>query len=53
MKRFDNRTVIVTGGARRLGASNARGFIEEGADYAECVSPDECALSPENIAVLN
>src|SRR6266851_883562 len=29
MKRFENRTVIVTGGARGMGASHARGFIEE------------------------
>jgi NAD(P)-dependent dehydrogenase (short-subunit alcohol dehydrogenase family) len=27
MKRFDNRTVIVTGGARGLGASHTRGFV--------------------------
>ena len=32
MKRFDNRTVIITGGARGLGASHARGFIAEGAN---------------------
>jgi 3alpha(or 20beta)-hydroxysteroid dehydrogenase len=32
MKRFDNRTVIVTGGARGMGASHARGFIVEGAN---------------------
>ena len=32
MKRFANRTVIVTGGARGLGASHARGFIKEGAN---------------------
>ena len=32
MKRFDNRTVIVTGGARGMGASHARGFIAEGAN---------------------
>ena len=32
MKRFDNRTVIVTGGARGLGASYARGFVAEGAN---------------------
>jgi NAD(P)-dependent dehydrogenase (short-subunit alcohol dehydrogenase family) len=29
MKRFDNRTVIITGGARGLGASHARGFVAE------------------------
>ena len=32
MKRFANQTVIVTGGARGLGASHARGFIAEGAN---------------------
>ena len=30
MRRFDNRTVIVTGGARGMGASHARGFVAEG-----------------------
>src|SRR2546422_1986630 len=32
MKRFDNRTVIVTGGARGMGTSHARGFLAEGAN---------------------
>ena len=32
MKRFDHRTVIVTGGARGMGASHARGFVAEGAN---------------------
>ena len=32
MKRFANRTVIVTGGARGLGASHARGFVAVGAN---------------------
>src|SRR5882672_6590232 len=32
MKRLNNRTVIVTGGARGMGASHARGFIAEGAN---------------------
>ena len=32
MKRFDNRTVIVSGGARGMGASHARGFVAEGAN---------------------
>ena len=32
MNRFDNRTVIVTGGARGMGASFARGFVAEGAN---------------------
>jgi 3alpha(or 20beta)-hydroxysteroid dehydrogenase len=32
MKRFDHRTVIVTGGARGMGAAHARGFVAEGAN---------------------
>src|ERR1700716_1814608 len=32
MKRFENRAVIVTGGARGMGASHARGFVAEGAN---------------------
>src|SRR5882672_4880211 len=32
MKRFDNQTVIVTGGARGMGASHARAFVAEGAN---------------------
>jgi 3alpha(or 20beta)-hydroxysteroid dehydrogenase len=32
MGRFDNRMVIVTGGARGMGASHARGFVAEGAN---------------------
>jgi len=32
MKRFDNRTVIVTGGAGGMGASHSRGFVAESAN---------------------
>ena len=32
MKRFDNRTIIVTGSAGGMGASHARAFIAEGAN---------------------
>jgi 3alpha(or 20beta)-hydroxysteroid dehydrogenase len=32
MKRFDKTTVIVTGGARGMGANHARGFVAEGAN---------------------
>ena len=32
MNRFENRTVIVTGSARGMGASHARGFVAEGAN---------------------
>ena len=32
MKRFDDRTVIVAGAARGMGASHARGFVAEGAN---------------------
>ena len=31
-KRFNDQTVIVTGGARGLGASHGRGFAAEGAN---------------------
>ncbi|MFF5077771.1 SDR family oxidoreductase [Actinoplanes sp. NPDC000266] len=31
MARFDGRTVIVTGGARGMGATHSRGFVAEGA----------------------
>src|SRR5258707_7261193 len=32
IKRFSNRTVIITGGARGMGASHVRGFVAEGAN---------------------
>jgi 3alpha(or 20beta)-hydroxysteroid dehydrogenase len=32
MMRFDEPTVIVTGGARGMGANHARGFVAEGAN---------------------
>src|SRR5712675_2675681 len=32
MNRFDKRTVIITGGARGMGANHARGFVAEGAN---------------------
>ncbi len=32
MSRFENRTVVVTGAARGMGASHARGFVQEGAN---------------------
>src|SRR5258705_5627261 len=32
MNRFDKRTVIVTGGARGMGANHARDFVAEGAN---------------------
>ena len=40
MNRFDNRTVIVTGGARGMGANHARGFVadileQEGRELAQ------------------
>ncbi len=42
MKRFDNRTVIVTGGARRLGASFALGRP------AQLRSRPRCPFGPHN-----
>ena len=49
MKRFDNRTVIVTGGARGMGASHARGFIAEGANavIADVLEQEGRALADE------
>src|SRR6266850_2348400 len=49
MKRFDNRTVIVTGGARGLGASHARGFVAEGANVviADVLEQEGRALAAE------
>jgi 3alpha(or 20beta)-hydroxysteroid dehydrogenase len=49
MKRFENRTVIVTGGARGMGASHARGFIAEGANVviADVVDQDGQSLADE------
>jgi len=49
MKRFENRTVIVTGGARGMGASHARGFIAEGANVviADVVDQEGQSLANE------
>jgi 3alpha(or 20beta)-hydroxysteroid dehydrogenase len=49
MRRFDNRTVIVTGGARGLGASHARGFVAEGANVviADVLEQDGRTLAEE------
>jgi 3alpha(or 20beta)-hydroxysteroid dehydrogenase len=49
MKRFENRTVIVTGGSRGMGASHARGFIAEGANVviADVVDQEGQSLADE------
>jgi 3alpha(or 20beta)-hydroxysteroid dehydrogenase len=49
MNRFENRTVIVTGGARGMGASQARGFIAEGANVviADVLEEDGRTLADE------
>jgi len=49
MKRFDNRTVLITGGARGLGASHARGFVAEGANVviADVLDQEGRALAHE------
>jgi len=49
MKRFESRTVIVTGGARGMGASHARGFIAEGANVviADVVDQEGQSLADE------
>ena len=49
MKRFDNRTVIITGAARGMGASHARGFLAEGANVviADVLEQEGRALADE------
>src|SRR3981189_3709727 len=49
MKRFDNRTVIVTVSARGMGASHARGFVAEGANVviADLLEQEGRALADE------
>src|SRR3979490_664677 len=49
MKRFADRTVIVTGGARGMGASHARGFVTEGANVviADVLEEEGRALADE------
>src|SRR5882762_577707 len=49
MKRFENRTVIVTGSARGMGASHARGFVAEGANVviADVLEEEGRALADE------
>jgi len=49
MQRFDNRTVIITGGARGMGASHARGFVAEGANVviADVLQKEGRALADE------
>jgi 3alpha(or 20beta)-hydroxysteroid dehydrogenase len=49
MKRFHSRTVIVTGGARGMGASNAGGFVAEGANVmtADVLEQEGRALAEE------
>src|SRR6185436_6628301 len=49
MQRFNNRTVIVTGGARGMGASFARGFVAEGANVviADVLEQEARKLSDE------
>ena len=49
MKRFDSRTVIVTGGARGMGASQARGFVAEGGNVviADVLEQDGRTLADE------
>ena len=49
MRRFDDRTVIVTGSARGMGASHARGFVGEGANVviADVLEQEGRALAEE------
>ena len=49
MGRFDGKTVIITGGARGLGASHARGFAAEGANVvvADLLEDEGMAVAAE------
>ena len=49
MSRFDDKTVIVTGGARGMGANHVRGFAAEGAAViiADVLEDDGEALAAE------
>ena len=49
MRRFANKAVIVTGGARGMGASHVRGFIDEGANVviADVLEREGQALANE------
>src|SRR3982074_1215844 len=49
MQRFNNRTVVITGGARGMGASHARGFVAEGANVviADVLEQDGRMLADE------
>ena|SRR5258708_22352739 len=49
IKRFSNRTVIITGGARGMGASHVRGFVAEGANVviADVLEQEGRALADE------
>ena len=49
MKRFNNRTVIVTGSARGMGAIHARGFVAEGGNVviADVLEQEGRALADE------
>jgi 3alpha(or 20beta)-hydroxysteroid dehydrogenase len=49
MKRFDSKVVIVTGGARGMGAGHARGFVAEGANVviADVLEEEGRALAEE------
>lgn len=52
MQRFDKQTVIITGGARGMGASHARGFCAEGANVviADALE-EECRWLERELAV--
>lgn len=41
MKLFENKTVLITGGARGIGLALCEAFLEEGANVAFCASSDE------------
>ena len=51
-QRFTDRTVIVTGAARGMGASHARGFVAEGANViiADVLDHEGCRLANKETA---
>jgi len=51
MKSFDNRTVIVTGDTRGMGASHARGFVAEGTNVPGTCSSRRDGRSPTSSEV--